>query len=317
MTRVPPPDIAVVRTMRMSTDLMHAVDDNDDRAAIRIMREINNAGKLFGLLTTWSLIAAELGPVRLPGGDLLLDDNGDPPTVAHVSSDVPDEPWTRAIDATFRAALHRDGPMLFTTIKATLESELRLGAGGHLPSYVASVAESAVAAIMSGKPSPDGVALLHVIGAYADTRERWSVAGVVYRAGAATLTALDTGELYEQIVEPEAERLSLLTSGERAQALSVAVRAYGDLLGEAPPGYAWGREVPPPHGGASREARAYAYALRLATAYRSGDLGRYGKAVDEIGHAGIGLALLGLCSGLALKCRLYWGVDLSERPFDG
>lgn len=333
-----PPDTDAVRLFDASTRFMHALAHDDADTMIELVWHLAGDDLLFRSVTTWALMVGEFAPTRVAGGELLRDDAGAPLlAIAPLPADAP--PWKRAVEMTARAALHRDGALLYDTVESTLSAGVDDPAGADtqgLVGYIASVADSARHTVeATTRPEAwDRVALVHMLGAYADTAARWSVAGVAYRLGAATLTVVDLGvDAAGHVVDPEVEALARLSGPEVVALITLAGRAYGDLLGGDPrkPIRAEDIEVGA-HDGSGIGAdpypwydrsfddrrphahRAAAYAMRVAVAYRGsgGDPQPVLDVLREIGGPGYLMTAYGLCNFLAIRCGQLWPADRSS-----
>jgi hypothetical protein len=298
-------ELAAVKVMGATTALQHIV--RQDHTSMRIpalMQRIAADGLLSPALRVWSLVLAELGPPRLPGGELIDRDGKPPVQVMRVTApEALAQPWLDELRAAGDAAVERDGTRLWDHIERGLDS--------HPMSFAASSAVSAVNAIEQLHVRDEVLALACLLGHAGDVPQRWSVAGQCFRLCHAFQMSHDLGpHLGFTAIAPEFETLVKMPPVRRLTALAIMAASTATIIGGDPakPIDFEIEIVADPSGlGESYDQRAAAnLALGLIKAYRDSDPKGPGRIVTRMRGAEPLWAMWAVANILAGRVRELW-----------
>jgi len=294
-----------VRVMGATTALQEIV--RQDHASLRIPALLNRLatdGLLSPALRVWALVLAELGPARLPGGEL-VDMDGQPLTqVSHLLGppEVLTQQWLDDFRVASTAAVERDGGRLWAHIERGMTS--------NAVSFAASFGVSAVNAVEQLHVSDEVLALACLLGHAGSSAERWSVAGQCFRLCHAFMMARECGpHLGFTAIAPEFESLANMTPVRRMTALAVMSASAATVMGGDPSEPLDEIDIAADPSGlpeSDEQLAAVKIAVRLVRSYRESDPEGPGKVVKRMTGAESLWALWGVANLLTSRVRQLW-----------
>ncbi len=290
----------------------------------RALHRSASAGLLLPGMRAWALTLSEVACARLPGGELVPDGDGVVflPGVVAGGADSHDrtcrcgdyrnhraQRWLGLINDTMYACRDRDGARLFELIEQAL---VRPDSPDDMRSYLGSLASSSCTASAEAGLDRPRDALLHALAYHANTPEHWSTAGPLYRMCSATLTVADIGpEFGPHVIDPELAGVAGLGAHGRLRALAVMGPAVAELLADDPVEPVTSVELDDVEDINPLHEQMIDTAVRFALAYRrlpvphttAAARDELADLVEQVGHGGVALAVIGLTNMLAMRIR--------------
>ena len=314
-------DAPGVRLLGATRRIRRALDVVDSRLAVPVaISAIARDGRMHPALRAWALTIGELGPARLPGGELLTGDDGEHQVAGLVpgsngrhdttcgcgdADSHQGDPWLLDMRDTVTAARDRDGAAVFAAFERAVYS-LPARPLPAVTAYVASLAASAHHTFRESGERLDVDALLHLLAAEASTAELWSACGHGYRLTTAVMSAMDMGpSMARNILEPEIAAVEALPSVERMRLILLLGGAMGQIINDEP-----GAEIELVAHPASDQSRrpdqvlAATMGFKVAIACRTADRDQILAAVEPLPDSA--LPVYGLANILAVRLRELW-----------